>query len=717
VDNPANLTGQTIGKYRVVEHLGRGGMAEVYKAYQPSLDRYVALKLMHAFLAGDQDFISRFEREAKNVAALRHPNIVQVYDFDVHNGTPYMVMEFIEGGTLKSHLEDLARQGKALSTAEAVHIIREVGKALSFAHAHQMIHRDVKPANVLLETDGRVILTDFGIAKILTGPSYTVTGATIGTPAYMSPEQGLGRPGDHRSDIYALGVMLYQLTTGQLPYEADTPLAVMLKHVNEPLPLPRTIKPDLPEGIERIILKSMAKNPDDRFESADEMLAQLDNLETAQLIAIPPASMAAGASAHAATVAMGTGMAKLATGTVSSGAPPIPPADATRLASAAGAPPGRTGTVINRTGIAPAADALATRDRGRRFAIGLFAVVGLLLLLLLLAGGAFAFTGGFGLLNHPAATNTEFVATSTGLPSATSTTIPSPSATLPTGSATPDRVGTQLSSLQETQAAIQAAVASPTASNTPDLTATAAACSYDYQLAGQQPEDGHAVLVNAKTTKTLTLKNTGTCPFQPGTVLSETTRLSTPPAAISVTVPAIAPGATGDVAFDWPGRKSVGQAVRVFKLLGPDLLVIGQPVTLTLKYILASTPIPLATATNPPPAATDTPPAPAGLTDIYIQSVTGCHYVGDTSMDYQCTGILGQVGGVGPFTVSVDGTNSQHVDVGQTITFVIRARRCTQWIHTINLFDDGTKTEKDKPQSFDPGGNGSLFPGGACTVS
>ena len=723
MDNPSGLTGQTIGKYRVVEHLGRGGMAEVYKAYQPNLDRYVALKLMHAFLAGDPDFISRFEREAKNVAALRHPNIIQVYDFDVQNGTPYMVMEFIEGGTLKSHLEDLTRQGKALSTAEAVHIIREVGKALAYAHAHQMIHRDVKPANVLLETGGRVILTDFGIAKILTGPSYTVTGATIGTPAYMSPEQGLGRPGDHRSDIYALGVMLYQLTTGQLPYEADTPLAVMLKHVNEPLPLPRTFKPDLPEGIERIILKSMAKNPDDRFNSADEMLAQLDNLETAQLLAIPPASMAAGASAHAATIAMGAGAARLATGTVTGGAPYIPPADATRLASAAGAGAGGTGSAGTIVKPVAAAGAVAAPDRGRRFPIGLVAVVMVLLLLLLLAGGAFAFTGGFGLLNHPAATNTQLVATSTPLPSASSTTAASATPTVPAGSATPDRVGTQLAALQETQvsgqqtqSAFQAGLATSTATNTPNLTATALACTYDYQLADQQPADGHAEIVAIKTTKTLTLTNTGTCAFQPGTMLSETTALSTPPAAISITVPAIPPGQMGAVSFDWPGRKSAGQVVRVFQMLGPSQAVIGQPITLTLKYIVAATAIPSATPTVPPPAVTNTPPPAGKLTDIYIQSVTGCHYVGDTMMDYQCTGILGQAGGTGPFTVSVDNTNGQHVAIGQTITFPILGRRCTLWVHEIELFDDGTQSGFAKAQSFDPAANGNLFPGGACTL-
>jgi hypothetical protein len=718
MDNAAGLAGQTIGKYRIVEHLGRGGMAEVYKAYQPSLDRYVALKLMHAFLAADQDFIARFEREAKNVAALRHPNIVQVYDFDVQSGTPYMVMEYIEGGTLKSHLEDLARKGQALGINDAVNVVHEVGKALSYAHRHQMIHRDVKPANVLLEVGGRVILTDFGIAKILTGPSYTMTGSTIGTPSYMSPEQGLGRPGDHRSDIYALGVVLYQLATGQLPYEADTPLAVMLKHVNEPLPLPRTIKPDLPEGIQRVILKAMAKSPDDRFQSADEMLAQLENLDTAQMLAIPPASMAAGAAAHAATVAAPL-VAKVAAG--SGGvAPPITPVDATRIASSNNTPPPAGATIVRRVdaGVvaAPVATPAPPPAKESRLPIALLAVVGVLLLLLFLAGGAFTFTGGFGLFNKPAATSTPLSATNTATaqPSSTVTTA-APSPTALAGPPTPDHIATQFASIQQTQAAIQAAVASPTPTHTPDLTATAAACTYDYHLAGQQPEDGKTLVVGTKISKTLTIANTGLCAFKPGTVLSETSAVAGS-AALTLSVPAIAPKATGDVSFDWLGRKTAGSVSRSFVMFGPSKTLIGLPITLTLKYVPGATPVPLATATVPPPAATDTPPPPAGLTDIYISRVTDCRYVGDTSSDYQCTGILGFVGGIGPFTVSVDGTNSQHFDMGQTLTFAIRSRRCTLWIHTVTLLDDGTQSAMSKQQSFDPNANGGLFPGGACTV-
>ncbi len=269
------LIGKTIGRYRITEHLGRGGMAEVYKAYQPSLDRYVAIKLMHAFLADDKDFLTRFEREAKVVATLRHPNIVQVFDFDVQNGQYYIVMEYIDGVTLKTMLETMHERDEWLSLQDAANIVLSVGSALKYAHDRGMVHRDVKPANVMITGDGHVILTDFGIAKIMSTTNLTASGAMVGTPSYMSPEQGMGQAGDERSDLYSLGVMTYQLTVGRLPFDADTPLAVVLKHINDPLPIPRAIKPDLPEDIERIILKALAKNPDDRYPAVGDMTAEL----------------------------------------------------------------------------------------------------------------------------------------------------------------------------------------------------------------------------------------------------------------------------------------------------------------------------------------------------------------------------------------------------------------------------------------------------------
>ena len=270
-----SMIGKTVGKYRIVEHLGRGGMAEVYKAYQPSLDRYVAIKMMHTFLADEKEFLARFEREAKVVATLRHPNIVQVYDFDVESGVYFMVMEFINGETLKTRMQDLESAGQWISTEDAGRIILAVGSALKYAHERGMVHRDVKPANVMITTDGTVILTDFGIAKIVSASNLTASGAMVGTPSYMAPEQGMGQPGDERSDIYSLGVMLYQLMLGRLPYDADTPLAVVLKHINEPLPLPQAIKPDLPDDLNRVILKSLAKDPADRYQKVSEMLADL----------------------------------------------------------------------------------------------------------------------------------------------------------------------------------------------------------------------------------------------------------------------------------------------------------------------------------------------------------------------------------------------------------------------------------------------------------
>jgi len=315
-----DLIGQNLGKYRILARLGRGGMAEVYKAFQPSLDRYVAVKLLHAFMAEDKDFLARFQREAKNVAALRHPNIVQVFDFDVEGEQYYMVMEYLDGPTLKTRLETLHQRGERLPLVEVLRIVRDVGSALAYAHGRGIVHRDVKPANVILETSGRVILTDFGVAKILSGTQFTATGTVLGTPAYMSPEQGLGQPGDGRSDIYSLGVMLYEMATGRLPFDADTPLAVVMKHVKDPLPLPRSVQPDLPESLERVILRALAKEPAERYDRVEALLADLEavgkGLEVPAAIrrrptAGPASPSAARPSRRPAALAIGGGLGVL----------------------------------------------------------------------------------------------------------------------------------------------------------------------------------------------------------------------------------------------------------------------------------------------------------------------------------------------------------------------------------------------------------------------
>ncbi|MCA9968726.1 MAG: serine/threonine protein kinase, partial [Anaerolineales bacterium] len=281
------------GKYRITERLGRGGMAEVYLANQENLDRNVAIKLMHAFLVTEQDFLQRFKREARAMAAMNHPNIVSVYDFDVYGeNTYYLVMEYISGGTLKDRLASLAAAGERLPLPEAVRLTLQVAEALDYAHGRSMVHRDVKPANIMLNERGNAILTDFGIVKLVGGQSmaYTATGALIGTPAYMSPEQAMGAPGDARSDIYSLGVLLYQMVTGHLPFDADTPLAIVLKHVNDPVPPPVRYNPDVPAAIQHILLKALAKSPDDRYETAGELALALRQADLSQKAPAEPAA-------------------------------------------------------------------------------------------------------------------------------------------------------------------------------------------------------------------------------------------------------------------------------------------------------------------------------------------------------------------------------------------------------------------------------------------
>ncbi len=271
----SSLVGKTLGKYRILARLGRGGMAEVYKAYQPSLDRYVAIKVLHSHLAEDEDFVGRFEREASAVARLRHPNIVQVHDFDHVGDLYYMVMEFIEGPTLRTELRERSLPGKRFTLPEIARIFGALGSAIDYAHEQGMVHHDLKPANIMLTTQGQVVLTDFGTAKIVGGSTQTLTGAVYGTPTYMSPEQGQGRRGDERSDIYSLGIILFEMVTGRVPYDDDTPYTIIIRHINDPMPLPSSLNPDLPPEVDQVVLKATAKSPDDRYQTGHQLARAL----------------------------------------------------------------------------------------------------------------------------------------------------------------------------------------------------------------------------------------------------------------------------------------------------------------------------------------------------------------------------------------------------------------------------------------------------------
>ena len=279
-----------IGKYELRERLGRGGAAEVYKAYNPLLERVVAIKVLHAHLAEAPDFTSRFLREARLVAQLRHPNIVQVFDFDLDGERPYMVMEYVPGASLKQRLDDCFMREERLPLAEVVRIFKALLEAVGYAHAQGMLHRDLKPANILLDAAGRPVLTDFGIARLLSADRLTASGIAVGTPAYMSPEQGLGYDADERSDLYALGIVLFECLTGSVPFEADTAVALLLKHIHQPVPSLHELRPDLPEAMELIINKLLAKDPAERYQTAGVVWAALAALP--EEIALPAATPA-----------------------------------------------------------------------------------------------------------------------------------------------------------------------------------------------------------------------------------------------------------------------------------------------------------------------------------------------------------------------------------------------------------------------------------------
>jgi serine/threonine-protein kinase len=425
-------SGATFGAYRIIEPLGRGGMASVYRAYEAALDRYIALKVLPGEFLHDESFGERFRREAKVVARLEHPNIIPIHAFGIEGGIPWMAMRLISGGTLSS----LLRSGR-LTHERIITILRGTANALDYAHGKGVVHRDVKPQNILLDEAERVYLADFGIAKMVEGTgALTQTGMITGTPQYMAPEQGTGQPVDQRADIYALGVVAFEMLTGRVPFAADTPVAVLMKHMTEPIPIPSAS--DVPEPLARALLKCLAKRPEDRWPTAGAFAGALEGRPT---LAMAPAT------GLISTIADAPGP----TSGIRPPAPPtVPPSPATLRprGSAGGAPAG--GTV---------------RDPPPRGRAGLVLGAGALLLLLLVAA--------FLLLRRPGPSSTTSVETRTPVASSTATPPTTMASALPVSGGAGEERDSRPSPAPDAGVSSTARATSPAGHTTPGSSPTA----------------------------------------------------------------------------------------------------------------------------------------------------------------------------------------------------------------------------------------------------
>lgn len=685
------LTGKTIGKYDIVERLGKGGMAEVYKGYQKNLDRYVAVKVMHAFLITEEDFLNRFRREAQAMAKLSHPNIVGVYDFDVYGeNSYYLVMEFIGGGTLKEKLDAMAASNEKMTMEQTIRICTEVANALAYAHRRNMVHRDIKPGNIMLDETGKAILTDFGIVKLVGNQSmaYTATGALIGTPSYMSPEQALGKPGDERVDIYALGVLLFQMVANKLPFVADTPLAVVMKHVNEQPPLPVEFNPDVPLALQEIILKALAKNPDDRYASAKEMADALQ--------------------------AINLDGPKATAGYIPTTTPSSPTISAT---SAEDTAPGKT-AVSDSVDTAPGTAAAAPpRKRSP------WLYIGIVVLALLLLGGGLAAAGVFN--GDPTPTPVAQVVNPPATEAPPQDT-PEPSETVPpteTPISQQDIVRTVLAEDALTQEA--AFTSTPTKTATPTKTPTSTptvdttraflqTCTTNAELVNvvRAGFSSNFVPVNSPFKISWTLRNSGTCPLPANLVWNyvDGDELGNyeEPVVSEDPIPA---GEEVQFETQLGPVSNEGTYESTWQLFNGDNEPLGPEFTFE---VIAFEP---ATATPIPPTPTFTPEAPVvaeGQVD-WIFTVQSCDYPGN-GPDWRCrviiTPYIDGSDAIGEYTVFVfDQSPPQEFRGPGPHTVFVGARRCAAYNQEVRVIDDLTVTEKSKPLYIDP----DLYFEGGCT--
>ncbi|MBP7998307.1 MAG: protein kinase [Chloroflexi bacterium] len=717
MEDSSSIIGQTVGKYRIIERLGRGGMAEVYKAYDENLERFVALKLMHPFLADEGDFVGRFRREAKAMAALNHPNIVDVYDFSTTGGRSYIAMEYLALGSLKDKLEELANKGQRLSLAEAIQIILQITNALAYAHSRGMIHRDIKPPNIMFNDHGAAVLTDFGIAKVVSGPSYTQTGAMVGSPAYMSPEQGLGKPGDERSDIYSLGVLFFQLATGQLPYSADTPLAVVLKHVSAPVPDPGQLNPSIPDNIRHIIEKAMAKEPTERYQSAkalaDDLRQVLRTGDPVLLGAVPaellkeqatPPPMSGVGTPPPVTTAYNT---------------PRPVLEGTRIA-----PKGDKTMMIPTVG-GEATEVMPKPASGRKFPWAIVGVVGVILLLILAVGAGLALGRGSGDATPTPTATQEIAVVVQETPDITATVTgevitEEATATLESESPTSGPTATEAPLPSVT---VEPPTLAPTHTNTPDATATQMAlCEanpavnllsyYTYQ--NTQSTLAPAGTVSLRLNLVLENNSTLNCVWPTNLQLvvieGEDFGLTEP-----VTLPGgLVSGANTTVTLnglDTPNQVTTLEST--WQLQTADGEPFGLPFEVEIRTYVPATATPVPTATSLV-VATATSGAPLN----FSWDISACEYPGgDLGTEYRCVLSIHPSGGGGLYTIEVfDQTPpSRYENRTGTARHYLGSRRCAPWVHEVIVTDETNGTRVTQNIYFDPT-VGNYFPGGAACV-
>jgi len=660
-------------------------MADVYKAYQPGLDRYVAIKVLHPFLARQTDFLSRFQREARVVAMLRHPNIIQVYDFDydVDDDAYYMVMELIEGPTLKARLQEASAKGILLPFAESAEIAIAIANALAYAHQRGMVHRDIKPANIMFGQDGQPILADFGIAKMVDISGLTASGTMVGTPAYMSPEQGMGQTGDERSDIYSLGVVLYQLATGQLPFEADTFMGVVLKHINEAPTPPGDLRPGVPPSIQAAITKAMAKNPEDRYQTASEFASDLR-----QAVASLPSGREQVDARQAlpvdVTVAMATPPPARSTG----------PAMATILS-----------TPEESNGDARRAELVRAPTKKRRRLIAL--VIGFSLVVLIAAVGALGAAtrtdwppGDFDI--HQVIFQLPFkgsnAATATGAP-------PTPRVIRVT--ATLDEIATGIAHALATYSAEHAETPfptqtpSPSPSATPNATATALAlCVFEAEVNKTSPAGSAIMIPGQAFVETWEITNTGTCTWSPGPDL---TQVSGDEIQVigQTKILSLAPGEIMELEVKFVAPEDYAAYEATWRLQIPGVGPFGDELVISCRVGSTPTSWPQATATPSPTPTPEFTPTPAEPLRVDISGLNGFEDL--LGGEWHADVYVSPHGGTGEYRYYINGVDPANEFQGPS--FEVRSQKCRPWVGTFIVVSDSEQVE-DK-RYFD-------YPGSGC---